>query len=155
MIIPPGRTATHTVGVFGALFDEHGRVLLVHQNYGTLNWALPGGALETDEDPLDGVVREVDEETGIRVRVEHLIGLYAMPYRDDLILLYRVSEIGRRPWEPDDEISEIGFFRPDALPAPLPPSAHLCIEDAVAGRRGIHRSFPLRMSLDGMRVFGG
>ncbi|MCM2577617.1 NUDIX hydrolase [Streptomyces meridianus] len=38
-------------------------------------WTMPGGGLEHGEDPLDAVVREVEEETGFRVRVERLLGI--------------------------------------------------------------------------------
>lgn len=38
-------------------------------------WTMPGGGLDHGEDPLDAVVREVEEETGFRVRVERLLGI--------------------------------------------------------------------------------
>ena len=38
-------------------------------------WTMPGGGLEHGEDPVDAVVREVEEETGLRVRAERLLGL--------------------------------------------------------------------------------
>ena len=42
---------------------------------GTREWVLPGGGMEHGEDPLDTVVRELDEETGYRVEVTGLLGL--------------------------------------------------------------------------------
>jgi 8-oxo-dGTP diphosphatase len=39
----------------------------------TLIWSLPGGGMRHGEDPVDAVVREVDEETGYRVRVDALL----------------------------------------------------------------------------------
>ncbi|MFF4122159.1 NUDIX hydrolase [Microbispora rosea] len=36
----------------------------------------PGGALELEETPYEGVVREVYEETGVKVAPYHLIGVY-------------------------------------------------------------------------------
>lgn len=38
-------------------------------------WVLPGGGMEHGEDPLDTVVRELDEETGYRVEVTGLLGI--------------------------------------------------------------------------------
>lgn len=42
---------------------------------GTLEWVLPGGGTEHGEDPLDTVVRELDEETGYRIEVTGLLGI--------------------------------------------------------------------------------
>ncbi|MBO7940837.1 MULTISPECIES: NUDIX hydrolase [Streptomyces] len=42
---------------------------------GTPEWVLPGGGMEHGEDPLDTVVRELDEETGYRVEVTGLLGV--------------------------------------------------------------------------------
>lgn len=39
-------------------------------------WQLPGGRLETGETPVQAVVREVREETGLRVTVGRLTGRY-------------------------------------------------------------------------------
>ena len=35
--------------------------------FGEGKWNAPGGKLENEEDPLEGVIREVFEETGLRV----------------------------------------------------------------------------------------
>lgn len=42
---------------------------------GAKRWTLPGGGLEHGEDPLDTVVREVDEETGYAIEPVQLLGL--------------------------------------------------------------------------------
>ncbi|SER82527.1 ADP-ribose pyrophosphatase YjhB, NUDIX family [Streptomyces sp. yr375] len=42
---------------------------------GTYEWVLPGGGMEHGEDPLDTVVRELDEETGYRVEPTGLLGV--------------------------------------------------------------------------------
>jgi ADP-ribose pyrophosphatase YjhB (NUDIX family) len=42
---------------------------------GTRLWTMPGGGLDHGEDPVDGVIREVWEETGYQVEVERLIGI--------------------------------------------------------------------------------
>ena len=43
-----------TIGVFGIIFDEQKRVLLVHRRDYDL-WNLPGGVLENAESPLNTV----------------------------------------------------------------------------------------------------
>lgn len=37
------------LGAAAAILDEHGRVLLVKQSHGRMNWELPGGAVEVRE----------------------------------------------------------------------------------------------------------
>jgi 8-oxo-dGTP pyrophosphatase MutT (NUDIX family) len=37
-------------------------------------WALPGGRLDPDESPLDGALRELEEELGLRLGTDHVIG---------------------------------------------------------------------------------
>ncbi|MCL2812617.1 MAG: NUDIX domain-containing protein [Clostridia bacterium] len=47
--------------------DPHGRVLLLlHKAFG--RWMCPGGHMEPNEPPNEAVLREVLEETGLRVR---------------------------------------------------------------------------------------
>ncbi|WP_328632783.1 NUDIX domain-containing protein [Streptomyces sp. NBC_00356] len=58
--------------------DEHGNVLLIHKTDNGL-WALPGGGHDVGESIARTVVREVEEETGIEVAVEDVVGLYTDP----------------------------------------------------------------------------
>jgi 8-oxo-dGTP diphosphatase len=64
------------VGV-GAVVVDDGRVLLVQRGREPLKgkWSLPGGMLEVGESLQQGVVREVEEETGLRVEPIELIEL--------------------------------------------------------------------------------
>jgi ADP-ribose pyrophosphatase YjhB (NUDIX family) len=65
-----------SVGV-GGFLAHRGRVLLVQRGRdpGRGRWTFPGGFLEEDEAPDDGLVREVYEETGLRVTVDGLLAL--------------------------------------------------------------------------------
>lgn len=66
---------TPYVGVDGAVFDEAGRLLLI-QRKDNETWAMPGGAADVGESPSAVAVREVWEETGLRVRAVRLVGVY-------------------------------------------------------------------------------
>jgi 8-oxo-dGTP diphosphatase len=59
------------VGIGAFVFDGEGRVLLVQRGKapGIGLWSLPGGRLEPGETLVQGVAREVREETGIVVEV--------------------------------------------------------------------------------------
>jgi bifunctional NMN adenylyltransferase/nudix hydrolase len=59
-----------------AVVEQSGHILLVKRRSepGKGLWALPGGHLETDETLEEGVIRELREETGIKVPVPVLRG---------------------------------------------------------------------------------
>jgi putative (di)nucleoside polyphosphate hydrolase len=52
-------------GAGAVLTDQHGRVLIFERRDVPGAWQFPQGGLENDEDPIDAVLREVREETGI------------------------------------------------------------------------------------------
>lgn len=131
---------THFIGVFASLFDDEGRIVLVRQNYRGQCWAQPGGRLEAGEAPLDGVLREILEETGYRAEIIGFIGASASPWRDDLVLHFRARIISREPWSPDSEITDCALFAPDALPEPMRTTSRARIADAVSGRSNVFRT---------------
>lgn len=64
--------------VTAVVVNERGELLLIHKTDNDF-WALPGGGHDIGESITQTVVREVEEETGIRVRVTGLVGLYTDP----------------------------------------------------------------------------
>lgn len=53
----------------GVLVDERGVLLVQNQRRnGDLDWSTPGGVVDPGESPLEGLTREVAEETGISVQ---------------------------------------------------------------------------------------
>jgi 8-oxo-dGTP diphosphatase len=99
------------VGIFAAIFDENGRILLTKIKYGSGNWTIPGGHLEKNESPIEGVKREVYEETGYIVEINNLISVYSSPSKDDLVLLFKVAIVGQDSREPNSEIEKIAFLK--------------------------------------------
>lgn len=59
---------THRVAVAAYIFRA-GKVLLLRRSTAPCTFAPPGGKLEVGEDPLEGLRREVVEETGLEISV--------------------------------------------------------------------------------------
>jgi ADP-ribose pyrophosphatase YjhB (NUDIX family) len=71
------------IGV-GAVVVNEGRVLLVRRGAEPLKgqWSIPGGLVELGESLTSGVVREVQEETGLTVEPVELIELLDRIHRE-------------------------------------------------------------------------
>ena len=62
------------MGTGALLLDSVGRILMLKPSYKD-HWTIPGGVVEKDESPKDGCNREIEEEIGIKVRVEKLLAV--------------------------------------------------------------------------------
>ncbi len=120
------------VGAVATIFDDQGRVLLVHQTYKGRQWAWPGGVVEESEAPWTAVVREVKEETGLDVAVVRLIGVYHIADRNSLGFQFLCRVIGGELRVDGGEISEAAFFDPAHLPVPMTQPGRQRVADALA-----------------------
>ncbi|QXG50109.1 MULTISPECIES: NUDIX hydrolase [Pseudomonas syringae group] len=130
-----------TIGVFANIVNEDGQVLCVQRNYAPFGWTVPGGRLEHGESPEQGVIREVFEETGCRVIVERLVGIYSAPFRSDLVIYFQCKILTRQAWQPDSEIAAADFFPVQNLPYPMKNNTRIRIQDACTGKIGVWRTF--------------
>lgn len=65
----------------GIVFDSSGRLLLVRRGRppGVGQWSIPGGKCQPEEPPADACVRELLEETGLRVAPVRWVGRVERP----------------------------------------------------------------------------
>lgn len=110
-----------------------GRLLLVRNHRGF--WSTPGGHLDFGETPEACAVRETMEETGVGVSNVEFVAitndLLVDSARHYITIWMRADADDATPTVSDPaELSEVGWFAPDALPGPL----HLYFENLIAGR---------------------
>ncbi len=118
-----------TIGAFGIIVDDVGRVLLCHRRDIDM-WNLPGGGMESGELPPHAVIREVKEETGFDVAVGRLIGVYGKPDRDDLVFAFACEITGGQLTE-TDESDACCYFAPDDIPLNTNPKQVERVYDAL------------------------
>ncbi|ASW54922.1 NUDIX domain-containing protein [Plantactinospora sp. KBS50] len=106
----------------GVVHDADGRVLLVRRSDNG-RWSLPAGVIDPGEQPADAVLREVYEETGVRVRIDGVGGVATHPavYPNGdrceyLHVWFRCRAVAGEPRVNDDESTEVAWFEPDRLP---------------------------------------
>jgi 8-oxo-dGTP pyrophosphatase MutT (NUDIX family) len=122
--------------------DSEGRILLQQQQYDG-SWSLPGGAIEPGETPGQAVVREVLEETGLRVRAESVLAVLGgepcrvrYPNQDEVeyvVTVFSCSVLGGALIESNDETKQLSYFPRTSLPrVGFPFPDEIFREDAAA-----------------------
>lgn len=76
-------------------------------------FALVTGFLEAGESPIQGVAREIKEETNLDVEQADLIGVYDFKRKNELIIAYHVVASGRVELSP--ELAEYRMVEPARL----------------------------------------
>ena len=108
--------------VIDGVLVEDGSVLLVRRRNPPFAgaYALPGGFVDYGETVEAAAAREVQEETGLAVAVDRLVGVYSDPARDPRGHTVSVTFLVRRRGGTllgADDADEARFFPLDALPA--------------------------------------
>lgn len=100
--------------------DRKARVLLVRRGRPPFKgrWGLPGGFCEWKETTEDCGARETLEETGVRVKIGRLLGVYSRPDRDprghNVTVLYEGRPVSGRA-QGGDDAAEARWFTPTEL----------------------------------------
>lgn len=125
--ISRGLTHRFNVGLVGCFFDREGRVLLFHHTYRTTPWGVPTGWLERAEQPEEGLLREIREESGLQVEVAGVHKVDVDRSRVDVILVGRFLGGSFRA---SQEVDNWGLFCITALPEGLHRPQRAIILDA-------------------------
>lgn len=102
------------IGVFGIIEDDQKRVLLCHRRDYDL-WNLPGGGVEAGETPWDALVREVKEETGLKVEILHFTGMYSKPDKSEIVFSFTCRITGGK-MKLTSEADKIEYFEVGKIP---------------------------------------
>jgi len=124
ILIPGARIVVH---------DRAGRVLLeLRKDF--CRWGLPGGHQEVGDSSADTAIREVFEETGLKITRPRVFGVASDPRHETIrfpngdrtqtvSIMFHASKPRGKPRFDPNETLELGWFALDDLPAGLMPNS--------------------------------
>jgi len=125
-----GRRLLLVPSVAAVIQDGDGRLLLQEKASGE-GWSLPAGAIEPGETPQEAIMREVLEETGLKVAPVEILGVFGgrdfrhtYPNGDEVeyvVTLFRCAVIEEGGTWTDPETRSLRYFTRDTLPRLTPP----------------------------------
>lgn len=121
-------TPKHSVSVAGVVVNDADQVLVI-QRRDNGRWEPPGGVLELDESPEAGVAREVLEETGIKVEVGQLSGIYKNMSRGIIALVFRCEPVAGQE-QATDESRDVRWISLPEVTAAFSPAYAIRVSDA-------------------------
>lgn len=102
--------------------DQETKVLLIKRKKDPFKdqWALPGGFLEDDEPLEDGAIRELEEETGLKIKKLEQLRTFGTPGRDPRGRTISITFLGEvfseEKVEGADDAAEAAWFSLHDLP---------------------------------------
>ena len=105
----------------GAVIFDSGRILLVrraHEPY-VGKWTIPAGFMEWGESPEETTIREILEETNLKIELDGLFHVYAGdddPRTKAILILYFARCTGGR-LEAGDDAAEARWFSMNKIPS--------------------------------------
>ena len=100
-----------------SIIEREGKVLMVKRaiepGYGL--WSIPGGYVDRGEVVEEAAVREVWEETGLKVEIQHMVGLFSEHGHPVVVAVFAAREVGG-DLKAGVETLDLGFFSLDRLP---------------------------------------
>ena len=128
-----------------ALIQDQGRVLLIKRRYdpGKGLWSLPGGLIDLGEKLEDALVREVEEETGLKVEIGSLLSIIDRIRKDKdgriiyhyVIVCYFAHPKGGKPKASSDAEDVKWFYPKDISKLPMTRILEYFVETAM--KRGL------------------
>ena len=126
---------------FGArLLLVHGNKILLVRPRGTDYWNFPGGGIRRGENPAEGAVRELKEETGIRnPGIEYCLGSYTSTKegKRDTVYIYVASASSVEIPRLEIELQDAKWFEAGGLPEKTTRPTRLRIDEYAKGLKNL------------------
>ena len=129
-----------SLGVGGVLWHNN-KVLLVQRenNPGKGMWTIPGGYVDHEESIGEAIIREIQEETGIKAKPLSIIALRDRPAeKHNTYIIFLMQFLGGNLQAQPEEVTDLGFFTlKECKLLPIPALTLSAIEASHAVSQGL------------------
>lgn len=122
----------HSVSVAAAIIDDSQRFLVIRRRDNG-KWEPPGGVLEVEETIHAGLIREIWEETGLKVQPTVLTGVYKNMTQAIVALVFR-CQILEGIAQPTSETAEVRWMSVEQLHTHMDSAYAYRLLDAIGDR---------------------
>ena len=106
-----------TINTAGVLISCKGEYMLCQRRSG--EYSIPKGQLHQDETPIEGALRELEEETAIQLEGKPKLISTSKTREGGTFYMFGISVSEKLTPVLDHEHTEYGYFTKDNLPTPL------------------------------------
>jgi ADP-ribose pyrophosphatase YjhB (NUDIX family) len=112
--------ASFTISVGVVIADDNNRILLLdHVLRPASGWGIPGGFIDSGEQPEFAARREIREETGLELENLRLIWIKTMARHVEIIFFATAKNNGIEAQAKSREIFKVAWFNADMFPAEM------------------------------------
>lgn len=100
-----------------AILEKEGKILLLRRAIAPQKgkWVMPGGYVDRGEEVHAAAIRETEEECGLKIRVQGLVGVYSYPGRLAVVVVYEAQYLSGDLIQGDESL-EASWFSPGRIP---------------------------------------
>jgi 8-oxo-dGTP pyrophosphatase MutT (NUDIX family) len=129
------------------VFDSTNKVLLQKRSGTEELWGFPGGMMELGESAAETAIREVWEETGLKVKIDSLLGVYTKYYDEypngdkgqPIAIVFKGSIVGGELRVDEKETFELRFYELEKAPELFNRQHNDILDDIRNHRSGVYR----------------
>lgn len=128
------------------VINDAGKILL-QKRRDCGKWGFPGGVVELGESLEEAAVREVFEETGLKVKIDSLFGVYSKYFNEypngdkvqTILTMFIAHTEGGIESKQNSETVDLQYFLPNKAPELFIDQHRDIIADLIGGRKNVFR----------------
>jgi 8-oxo-dGTP diphosphatase len=99
------------------IVEMNGKIVLLRRGIEPQKgkWVMPGGYVDREEEVIAAAHRETEEECGLKIEIQDLLGVYSYPGQVEVVIVYVATPKSGNLYV-GDETQEVKLYGPQEIP---------------------------------------